>query len=147
MPVTKTEIAANNEGDKNVNAEKNKIKKTDETSLPPVIEEDISNDPVYYSNAEVMPEPKDGFEQLQKKLIYPSYAKEHDIEGTVEIKAFIDQNGDVTDAEVVKGIGYGCDDVAKITVLYTKFNPGLIKGKPVKTQIIIPLVFKPENKN
>ena len=65
----------------------------------------------------------------------------------MKIKAFIDQNGDVTKAEVVKGIGYGCDEVARITVLYTKFNPGLIRGKPVKTQIIIPFEFKPDNKD
>ncbi len=142
-----TEIASNDEN-KKITAEKNKIKKTDENLLPPVIKEDnLDDDPAYYLSAEVMPEPKDGIEKLKKKLIYPSYAKEHDIEGTVQVRAFIDQNGDVTKAEVVKGIGYGCDEVAKITVLYTKFNPGLIRGKPVKTQIIIPLEFKLDDKD
>jgi TonB family protein len=126
-------------------AEKNtvKVRKTEEKTLPPTVqEENFDDDPAYYLSAEVMPEPKGGIAELQKKLIYPSYAKENEIEGTVKIKAFIDQNGDVTRAEVEKGIGYGCDESARITVLYAKFNPGLIRGKPVKTQVVIPLEFK-----
>ncbi len=129
-------------------AVKNKVKKTEERTIPPTVKEDnFDDDPAYYLSAEVMPEPKGGIAELQKKLIYPSYAKENEIEGIVKIRAFIDQNGDVTKAEVVQGIGYGCDDAARITVLYAKFNPGLIRGKPVKTQIIIPLAFKLEKKD
>lgn len=120
-----------------------KVNKTEERTVPPTVqEENFDDDPAYYLSAEVMPEPKGGIAELQKKLIYPSYAKENEIEGTVKIKAFIDQNGDVTRAEVEQGIGYGCDESARITVLYAKFNPGLIRGKPVKTQIVIPLEFK-----
>jgi TonB family protein len=127
----------------NAHAENGKIKKTENRMVPPVVkEENFDDDPAYYLSAEVMPEPREGMTVLQKKLIYPSYAKENEIEGTVEIRAFIDQNGDVTKAEVEKGIGYGCDEAARITVLYTKFKPGLIRGKPVKIQMIIPLEFK-----
>jgi protein TonB len=132
----------------NKTAEKNKVRKTEEKTVPPAVqEENFDDDPAYYLSAEVMPEPKEGIAGLQKKLIYPAYAKEKGIEGTVKIKAFIDQNGDVTRAEVEQGIGYGCDDAARITVLYAKFNPGLIRGKPVKTQIVIPLEFRLEKKN
>ncbi len=128
--------------------EKSKVKETDERTIPPAVqEENFDDDPAYYLSAEVMPEPKGGIAELQKKLIYPSYAKEKDIEGTVKIRAFIDQHGDVTRAEVEQGIGYGCDDAARITVLYAKFNPGLIRGKPVKTQLIIPLEFKLDSKD
>ncbi len=128
--------------------EKSKVQKTEEKTVPPAVKEDnFDDDPAYYLSAEVMPEPKGGISELQKKLIYPSYAKEKEIEGTVKIRAFIDQNGDVTRAEVEEGIGYGCDDAARITVLYTKFNPGLIRGKPVKTQLVIPLEFKLDDKD
>jgi TonB family protein len=143
-----TQVAINKNNTNNGPAEKNKINKTGETLVPPVIKEDnYDDDPAYYLSAEVMPEPKEGMAVLQKKIIYPSYAKEKGIEGTVEIRAFIDQNGDVTKAEVEKGIGYGCDDAARITVLYTKFKPGLIRGKPVKTQLVIPLEFKKDKKD
>ncbi len=134
---------ANENAEASKAVEKTRVKKTEEKTIPPAIQEDnYDDDPAYYLSAEVMPEPKGGIAELQKKLIYPSYAKEKEIEGTVKIRAFIDQNGDVTKAEVEQGIGYGCDDAARITVLYAKFNPGLIRGKPVKTQLIIPLEFK-----
>lgn len=138
-----SESPENNNADANKVVEKKKVNTTEEKSVPPAIEEDnFDDDPAYYLSAEVMPEPKGGIAELQKKLIYPSYAKEKEIEGTVKIRAFIDQNGDVTKAEVEQGIGYGCDDAARITVLYSKFSPGLIRGKPVKTQLVIPLEFK-----
>ena len=141
-----TEITSIESEVKSKNTEKPKIKKTGEMLVPPAVqEENFDDDPAYYLSAEVMPEPKEGMAALQKKIIYPSYAKEHEIEGTVKVRAFIDQNGDVTKAEVEEGLGYGCDDAARITVLYTKFNPGLIRGKPVKTQLVIPLEFKLDN--
>ncbi len=138
-----------NEGaETNKPAIKTRVTKTEEKTVPPAVqEESFDDDPAYYLSAEVMPEPKGGLAELQKKLIYPSYAKENEIEGIVKIKAFINQNGDVTKAEVEQGIGYGCDDAARITVLYTKFSPGLIRGKPVKTQLVIPLEFRLEKKD
>jgi TonB family protein len=143
-----TQIASTDNTANGSGTEKNKIKKTEEQQVPPAIEEEsFDDDPAYYLSAEVMPEPKEGMAALQKKLIYPSYAKGNDIEGTVKIRAYIDQNGDVTRAEVEEGIGYGCDDAARITVLYTKFKPGLIRGKPVKTQLVIPLEFKLDKKD
>jgi TonB family protein len=121
-------------------------KKTGNTFLPPAErEENLESDPAYYLTAEVMPEPIGGLEALQERLFYPSFAKEKKIEGIVKILAFINQYGDVTKAEVVQGIGYGCDESAKIDVLYSKFKPGLIKGKPVKIQMVIPVNFKLKN--
>jgi len=61
-----------------------------------------------------------------------------------ELQAFIDEYGEVMEAQVVEGIGYGCDDVARNAIYYAKFKPGLQKGKPVRTMIIIPIEFKPE---
>ena len=36
----------------------------------------------------------------------------------------------------------GCDEMAVDAVKQTKFNPGKQKGKPVKVQVTIPIVFK-----
>lgn len=142
-----TDSASISEENQKVVEANNKIKAPEEKTIPPAVEENtFVDDPSYDSTAEVMPEPEGGIAEMQKKLIYPEYAKENEVQGTVEVRAFIDQNGDVNKAEIIKGIGYGCDDVAKITVLYTKFSPGLIRGKPVKTQIVIPLEFKLEDK-
>jgi len=116
----------------------------DALNLPPVEEDkmDMEDDPAYYSNVEVMPEPIGGMNTIYKKVVYPVQAKEKKIEGTVKIRAFIEKNGEVSSAEVVEGIGYGCDENARLSVYYTRFKPGLQKGKRMKVQMIIPIEFK-----
>ncbi len=136
--------------DKNINQEKiSELKhKSSSTPLPPAESENGSAiDPAYFLTAEVMPEPVGGMKSIMNRLVYPAQAKEKKIQGKVEIRAFIDQYGEVTSAEVVKGIGYGCDIAARIAVYYTKFTPGLIKGKPVNVQMIIPVEFQLKSKN
>jgi len=43
---------------------------------------------------------------------------------------------------VIKGIGAGCDEAAVQAVMQTKFKPGKQRGKAVKVQVSIPIVFK-----
>ncbi len=116
----------------------------DEILLPPAEETTIklNEDSIYFADAEVMPEPIGGMNTIYKKLTYPLEAKEKEIEGTVKILALIEKDGEVSSAEVVQGIGYGCDENARLSVYYTRFKPGLQKGKRIKVQMIIPIEFK-----
>lgn len=116
----------------------------EDLNLPPVEEDktDLEDDPAYYMNVEVMPEPIGGMNTIYKKLVYPQEAKENKIEGTVKIRAFIEKNGEVSSAQVVEGIGYGCDENARLSVYYTRFKPGLQKGKRIKVQMLILIEFK-----
>jgi len=122
----------------------NKKKQNNENSLPPVIEEEknYEDDPAFYKTVEVMPEPYGGMEAIYKKIGYPEKAKENNIEGVVKVLTFIDRDGDVLDAQVLSGIGYGCDEAARLAILYHRFKPGLIKGQRVKVQMEIPIEFK-----
>lgn len=121
--------------------------KTNGVSVPPSIEEEkMNDDPAYYLTAEVMPEPVGGMKAIMDKIVYPYQAKKDKIQGVVKVKAFIDKYGNVTHAEVIQGIGHGCDEAAKVAVYYAKFKPGLVKGKPVKVQMIIPVDFKLDEK-
>ena len=52
-----------------------------------------------------MPEPIGGMFAIQEKIKYPEIAKRAGIEGKVIIQAFIDENGNVVQAKVIKGIG------------------------------------------
>ena len=115
----------------------------EDLNLPPVEEDktDLEDDPAYYMNVEVMPEPIGGMNTIYKKLVYPQDAKENKIEGNVKIRAFIEKNGEVSSAQVVEGIGYGCDENARLSVYYTRFKPGLQKGKKIKVQMLIPIEF------
>jgi protein TonB len=121
-----------------------KNNRNDELSIPPVEDENkiMDDDPVYYISAEVMPEPIGGMNTIYKKLVYPEEAKKKKIEGTVKVLAFIEKDGEISSAKVVEGIGFGCDENARLSVYYTRFKPGLIKGKRVKVQMIIPIEFK-----
>lgn len=105
-------------------------------------DDNLEDDPAYFLSVEVLPQPIGGYEKIQERVNYPELARKKKIQGTVKIKAFIDRYGDVEKTEIVEGIGYGCDEAAEITVYYTRFSPGIIRGKAVKVQMIIPVEFK-----
>jgi len=92
--------------------------------------------------SEEMPEPIGGIQAIQQKIVYPEIAKRAGVEGKVYVLAFVDENGDVRDAKIIKGIGAGCDEAALDAVKKTKFKPGKQRGKPVRVQVSIPVVFK-----
>jgi protein TonB len=113
-----------------------------EKQLPPKEKIIVNEEPVYFVAVEEMPEPIGGISRIQEKIVYPELAKRAGIEGKVLVLAFVDESGNVTKAEVIKGIGMGCDEAAINAILQTKFKPGQQRGKPVKVQITIPVTFK-----
>lgn len=109
---------------------------------PPPPKEDIEEEPTYFVAVEEMPAPIGGIKSIQEKIVYPEIAKRAGVEGKVYILAFVNEQGEVTKAQVIKGIGAGCDEAALNAVLKTRFTPGKQRGKPVKVQVSIPIVFK-----
>ena len=99
-------------------------------------------DKTYFVAVEQMPSPIGGLQGIQEKIVYPEIAKRAGVQGRVFIKAYINEKGDVDKAEVIKGIGAGCDKAAIKAVKETKFVPGRQRGKPVKVQVSIPIYFK-----
>lgn len=91
---------------------------------------------------EVMPEPIGGMAAIMKNLAYPESAKEAGIQGKVYVKAVIDEKGDVISAEVIKSLNNDCDKSAVSAIQKTKFSVGMDKGKPVRTEIVIPIYFR-----
>jgi len=109
-------------------------------NLNPPSQESDQN--IYFVKVEEMPEPIGGLYAIQSKINYPESAKNQGKEGKVFILAYIDEVGDVVETKVIKGAGYGLDEAALEAVKQTKFTPGKQKGKPVKVQVSIPIVFK-----
>ncbi|NWG28386.1 MAG: energy transducer TonB [Ignavibacteriaceae bacterium] len=123
--------------------EQNKqVSLNNETELPPKEIVKATEEPVYFVAVEEMPAPLGGLKSIQDKIIYPEIAKRAGIEGKVFVRAYVDERGTVTSAEIVKGIGAGCDEAALDAVLNTKFSPGKQRGKPIKVQVTIPILFK-----
>lgn len=107
---------------------------------PPQIEEET--EPVFFVAVEEMPEPIGGIAAIEARITYPDIALRAGIQGRVFIRAFVDEGGNVSKAEVLKGIGAGCDQAAIDAVMKTKFKPGRQRGKPVKVQVSLPIVFR-----
>lgn len=109
---------------------------------PPVEEEEEEVSVDFFVAVEEMPNPIGGIAAIQQKIIYPEIAKRAGVQGRVYVKAFVDESGVVRKAEVIKGIGAGCDEAAVDAVLKTKFTPGRQRGQAVKVQVSIPILFK-----
>jgi TonB family protein len=115
------------------------------SQYPMILSENINsdvNEKDYFIVLDEMPEPVGGMKAIQEKIVYPEIAKRAGIEGKVYVQAFINEEGDVVSAKILKGVGAGCDEVALDAVKQTKFNPGRQRGEPKKTQVTIPIVFK-----
>ena len=83
------------------------------------------------------------YEQVRNNLRYPKDAHDNNIEGKVFVNFSIDEEGNVDDVEILKGIGYGCDMEAKRVVQeLPKWKPGEKNGKVVKTNLVLPITFK-----
>jgi len=50
--------------------------------------------------------------QLERNMRYPKEAEENEISGRVIISFFVDRNGQLSDFQVKKSLGYGCDEEA-----------------------------------
>ena len=112
------------------------------TLQPPILPDDNELIPKIFESVEEMPTPIGGISAIQKTIIYPEIAVRAGIQGKVFVKAFVDENGNVFKAELIKGIGAGCDESAIAAVLKTKFEPGKQRGKAVRVQVSIPIIFK-----
>ncbi|WP_168026805.1 TonB family protein [Ignavibacterium album] len=120
----------------------NKTEKKTEEVAPPKEEKPLTEEPSFFVAVEEPPQPIGGLAGIQQKIVYPLAAKNLGIEGKVLIQAIIDENGNVVKAKVIKGIGSGCDEAALAAVKSSKFIPGKQRGKNVRVQITIPIVFK-----
>ncbi len=96
----------------------------------------------YSVAAEKKPRIVGGIKSLADKIVYPEDAKKEGIEGRVYIKVFIDEKGNVVKAEVLRGIGYGCNEAALSAVEQLHFIPAENQGKKIKAQIVIPVMFR-----
>ncbi len=101
-----------------------------------------SEDEQYLAFATTMPQLEGGMEQLSKKIIYPTFAKNNKIEGKVYAMAFVDENGSVDKVKIIKSLGGGCDEEVVRVLNASKFKPGQHDGKPVKVKTTISVTFK-----
>ncbi len=79
---------------------------------------------------------------LSENIVYPTMARESGIQGTVYLTFVIERDGSVTDIQVLRGIGGGCDEEAiRVVQNMAKWKPGKQRGKPVRVQFRLPIKF------
>lgn len=103
---------------------------------------EVSSDDGYLAFAQVMPEPVEGLPAIIKKIQYPNIAKQAGLEGKVFVMAYVDEQGNVDDVKVLKGIGGGCEEEVIKVLKTTKFKPGMNNGQPVKVKTSLSFAFK-----
>lgn len=80
---------------------------------------------------------------LISELNYPDSALTAGVEGRVFVQLIVEENGELTNLQVVKGIGGGCDEEAvRALAESSPWNPGQIDGKPVRQILIQNILFK-----
>jgi len=82
-------------------------------------------------------------EFIYSKIKYPAMARENGIEGTVVIRFIVNEDGSITNSEIVREIGAGCGNEAlRVVNLMPNWNAGKQIGKAVKVQFNLPVKFK-----
>ncbi len=80
-------------------------------------------------------------------LQYPEQAKSNGVEGTVAVEFIVRKDGSLTDINVVRSLGYGCDEegrrlIESMNHMDEKWNPGTQRGTAVIVQFTLPIKFK-----
>jgi protein TonB len=102
--------------------------------------------PAIFTYVEQMPAPSyDLPSYFAKNIHYPDAARENNITGRVIVKFVVDEEGAISDIQVIRGIGGGCDEEAKrVIAAMPKWKPGKQNGKPVKVYFTQPITFNLE---
>lgn len=72
---------------------------------------------------------------------YPELARRARMEGPVIIQATIDEQGNVVDTEVLRGLGLGLNDAAMAAVQQWKYTPTTYNGRPVSVLLTVTVQF------
>lgn len=103
--------------------------------------ENVTDEGVYLV-AEQPPRLLGGLAALHRQVRYPEEAYEKGVEGRVYVQFVVDKNGNVQDAEVMRGLGSGCDEEALRVIQQARFEPGTIDGEPVKVRHTLYIQYK-----
>lgn len=111
-----------------------------------VFEEETRDEGEIFMIVEEMPEFPGGPEALQRYLSqsvrYPVIAQENGIQGRVYIQFVINQNGEVTNATILRGVDPSLDrEALRVVEAMPKWKPGKQRNRPVRVSYTVPINF------
>lgn len=120
----------------------------EELDLEEEVRPDFSKQRIYQS-VEVDEEPQfpNGehglLEYIAENINYPQAAMDEGIAGRVFVSFIVEPDGSISNAKVVRGIGYGCDEEAiRIIESLPTLEPGRRRNKEVRVAMTVPVNFK-----
>lgn len=123
----------------------------EQTAVPdykPVLEDEPEGIPDDIPDVipEFMPEFPGGlpalYEFLRNNVKYPAFAKEVGIQGTVYVSFVVEKDGSISDVQLLRKIGGGCDEEAvRVVKNMPHWKPGRQMGRPVRVLYNLPIKF------
>ncbi|MGF1637118.1 MAG: energy transducer TonB [Cyclobacteriaceae bacterium] len=100
-----------------------------------------------FTIVEQQPSPVGGMQAFYKyvgeNMEYPPRALRMGVQGRVFVQFVVERDGTLTDVQVVRGIGAGCDEEAiRVVQNSPKWEPGKQRGRPVRVRMVLPILFK-----
>ena len=112
------------------------------TNPPP----QIIDKPLNIASVDVQPDFPGGlfkfYEFLKNHLRYTPQARAAGLNGRYYVTFIVNENGTISDVEMMKSIGYGQDEeVQKVLASSPAWKPGISQTRPVRTQMVLPISF------
>jgi bla regulator protein blaR1 len=80
---------------------------------------------------------------IYTNIKYPLAAKEAGTQGTVVVSFIVEKDGSISNPEIARSIGSGCDEeVLRVVSTMPNFIPGKQRGKNVRVKFNLPVKFK-----
>lgn len=100
-----------------------------------------------YMEMEKRPFPKKGMQDfysfIGKNFSYTKESIKNNIKGKIYLQFVIDQDGEIVEPTIIKGLGYGLDQEAiRVLLKYGKWIPGEQRGEKVRCSFSIPLAIQ-----
>lgn len=94
-----------------------------------------------YDTADPMPRLRGGLPALQEATPYPAEALAAGLSGRVLVSFVVDEQGRVTDEEVLRSAHPLLDEAALAGIRQARYEPGRIDGAPVAVRMVLPVTF------
>ncbi|RYC71640.1 energy transducer TonB [Spirosoma sordidisoli] len=79
---------------------------------------------------------------VTRTLQYPRRASTAGISGRVYVSFIVNTDGSLTEVQVLKGIGFGCDEEAvRVVQKMPRWRPGKQSGRSVRVKFTLPIAF------
>lgn len=86
---------------------------------------------------------KNFYQYLGKSIKFPDAAKRNKTQGRVFLSFIVEQTGELTDVEVIKGLTKETNaEAVRVLKESPKWNAGILNGKPVRVKYNIAVNFK-----